>query len=254
MLIQFSGAQWSAISDGFQLTALTLLATAIFGFTTQSRVLFKYRNIVVLASVMCLIDFISYAKLFLSFMSASEGNSVLFGAGNSTFDYSFRYVAWVICVPLQVAILIKLIATNRRIATSLVRRSVPAVVIMMILGYLGEVNSKLILILGILSSIVFLYVLWSIFSPLKALLAEQSEDVRQRFIRLRLVMVSLWCIYPILYFLNLSNELYLESSNFLVAQQLILVTADLLSKAYFSLEVFKITRMKSTEEGFPTHE
>lgn len=254
MLIQFSGTQWSAITDGFQLTALTLLATAILGFITQSRVLFKYRNIVGLASVMCLIDFISYAKLLLSFMSTSEGNSVLFGAGNSTFDYSARYIAWVICVPLQVTIMIKLIATNKRIATSLVRRSVPAVVIMMILGYLGEVNSKLILILGVLSSIVFLYILWSIFSPFKALLTELSEDVRHRFIRLRLAVVCLWCIYPILYFLNWSNELYLESSNFLVAQQLILVTADLLSKAYFSLEVFKITRMKSTEEGFPTHE
>lgn len=254
MLIQFSGTQWSAITDAFQLISLTLFATAIYGFVTQSRVLFKYRNVVALASVMCLIDFISYAKLLVSFISASDGNDVLFGAGNSTFDYSARYIAWVICVPLQVAILIKLIATNKRIATSLTKRSVPAVVIMMILGYLGEVNSKLILILGILSSIVFLYVLWSIFPPFKALLAELSEDLRQRIIRLRSVMVSLWCIYPILYFLNCSNELYLESSNFLVAQQLILVTADLLSKAYFSIQVFKITRMKSAEEGFPTHE
>ena len=254
MLIQFSGTQWSAIANSFELIALTLLATAIYGFVTQSRVLFKYRNIMALASVMCLIDFISYAKLLLSFVSASDGNNVLFGAGNSTFDFSVRYVAWVICVPLQVAILIKLVAPDKRIATSLNKKSIPAVVIMMLLGYLGELNSQFIIILGLFSAIVFLYVLWSIFSPFKTLLTQLSTEVRHQFIRLRLLMVSLWCIYPILYFLNCSNELYLESPNFLVAQQLILVVADLLSKAYFSLEVFKIARMKSNEEGFPNHE
>jgi bacteriorhodopsin len=254
VLIEFSGTQWSAITDNFELIALTLLATAIYGFATQSRVLFKYRNIVALASVMCLIDFISYAKLLVSFISASDGNNVLFGAGHSTFDYSVRYVAWIICVPIQVTIIIKLVAANKSIASSLIRRAVPAVVIMMILGYLGEINSRLILILGLAASIVFLYVLWVIFSPLKTLLHELSEDVRRRFIRLRLLMVILWCIYPILYFLNASKGLNLESSNFLVAQQLILVAADLMSKAYFSFEVFKITRMKSAEEGLPIYE
>lgn len=254
MLIHFSGTQWSAITENFELIALTLLATAIYGFVTQSRVLFKYRNIVVLASVMCLIDSISYANLLVSFMSASDGNNVLFGAGHSSFDYSDRYVAWIICVPLQVTIMIKLVAANKRIASSHIGRSVPAVVIMMILGYLGEINSQLILILGLAFSIVFLYVLWMIFSPLKSQLLELSENVRRRYIRLRLLMVSLWLISPILYFLNTSNELNLESSNFLVAQQLTLVAADLLSKAYFSFEVFKITRMKSAEEGFPVHE
>ena len=254
MLIQFSGTQWSLITNSFELCAITLLATAIFGLTTQSRVLFKFRSLIVLASVMCLIDFISYAQLLFSFISASDGNNVLFGAGHSTFDYSVRYIAWIICVPLQVTIMIKLFAANKRIASSLIRRSVPAVVIMMILGYLGEINSHLFLILGLASSIVFLYVLWVIFSPLKTSLTELSTEVRSRFKRLRLLTVFLWCIYPILYFLNYTKEAFLGTSNFLVAQQLILVAADLIAKAYFSLEVFRITRMKSAEEGFPVHE
>lgn len=254
MLIYFSGTQWSAITDSFELIALTLLATSIFGFTTQPRVLFKYRNIVVLASAMCLIDFISYSKLLFSFISASDGNNVLFGTGHSSFDYAVRYIAWVICVPLQVTILIKLVAPNKTIATSLIKRAVPAVVIVMLLGYLGEMNSRYILSLGLLSSIVFLYVLWSIFSPFKVLLAEQSEEVQNRFKRLRSLMVFLWCVYPILYFLNCTKASFLDTSNFLVAQQLILVLADLGSKAYFSFEVFKITRMKSAAEGFPIHE
>ncbi len=254
MLIHFSGNQWSAITDNFELIALILLATAIYGFVTQSRVLFKYRNIVALASVMCLIDSISYAKLLVSFISASDENNVLFGVGHSSFDYSVRYAAWIICVSLQVTIMIKLVAANKRISSSLIRRSVPAVATMMILGYLGEMNSQYILSLGLLSSIVFFYVLWSIFSPFKVLLAEQSEEVQNRFKRLRLLIVFLWCVYAILYFLNSTKASFLDTSNFLVAQQLILAFSDLISKAYFSLEVFKITRMKSAEEGFPIHE
>lgn len=254
MLIQFSGTQWSLVTNSFLLCAIALLATAIFSITTQSRVLYRYRNIIVLASVMCLIDFMSYIHLLFSFISASVGNDVLFGVGHSAFDHSSRYIAWIICVPIQATLLIKLVATDQRAANLLQKKTLPSLIIMLLLGYIGEINSQFLLPFGLLSMIVFAYVIWSIYLPFKPLLEKQSKDVRLRFTRLRALMVLLWCIYPVLYFLNSSSALNLDSSNFLAFQQLLLVATDLLSKAYFSLEIFKIARMKSTEEGLPSYE
>ena len=254
MLIQFSGTQWSLITNSFELCAITLLAAAIFGLTTQSRVLFKYRSLIVLASVMCLIDFISYAQLLFSFISSSVGNDVLFGAGHSSFDYSSRYIAWIICLPIQATLLIKLVATDQRAAILLQKKTLPGLIFMLLLGYIGETNSQFLLPFGLLSMIVFIYVIWSIYPPFKPLLEKLSSEVKLRYRRIRALMVLLWCIYPVLYFLNSSSGFNLDSSNFLVFQQLLLVAADLLSKAYFSLEIFRIARMKSTEEGLPSYE
>ena len=254
MLIHLSSNQWSLITNSFELCAIALLATAIYVLTMQSRVLFKYRNMIALASVMCLIDFISYVQLLFSFVSASVGNDVLIGVGHSAFDHSSRYVSWIICLPIQATLLIKLVASNQRAATLLQRRTLPALIIVLLLGYIGEINSQFLLPVGLLSMVVFTFAVWSIFILLDPLLEELSTNVSLRYRRIRALMVFLWCIYPALYFLNSSSGLNTDLSNFLVVQQIIMVATDLLSKAYFSLEIFKIARLKSNEEGLPSYE
>ena len=251
MILQLTPNQWSQVIDSYVLCMLGLFAAAFYGLATQSRLLFRYRHIMVLAALLCLIDVASYLQLILTFTKATTDNAVLLSTGNLGFSNISRYSVWVIAVPLQVNILISVLMFDTKLARSLKRRSTIMIIGVMLSGFLGENWPQYKVIFGCASTIVFIFVIALLFKPFQSSLDSQTDEVASLFRQLRLYVINLWCTYPALYFLSFAHTFTSRAATFFVAQQVILAIVDLISKAYFALQIFKIAQLKSISDGMP---
>ena len=157
---------------------------------------------------------------------------------------AYRYVDWLLTVPLLLLETIAVLALARKTQTSLLVRLVPAAAAMIILGYPGEISSDNTTkaIWGALSTIPFAYILYVLFVELGRILKGAPKEISVTVRNLRLLLIATWGVYPIAYMLPM---LGIEGSSAFVARELGYSIADILAKALFALVIFRIARLKS---------
>jgi len=232
----------------FSFGLIAMLACTVYTLVSQARVLPKYRNALVLSSMVTFIAAYHYFRIFNSFTESSEGGMVKVGNAQGTFNEAYRYVDWVLTVPLLLVEVIAVLALAKAAASSLICRLVPAATAMIALGYPGEIatdnGSKI--LWGVLSTIPFLYILYVLFVELGKSLERQPEGVAATVGRLRLLLIATWGVYPISYLFPL---LGIEGTDAFMYRQIGYTIADVLAKCVFGLTIYKIARMKSAAEG-----
>ena len=232
----------------FSFGLIAMLACTVYTLVSQARVLPKYRNALVLSSMVTFIAGYHYFRIFNSFTESSAGGMVKVGNAQGTFNEAYRYVDWVLTVPLLLVEVIAVLALAKAAASSLIGRLVPAATAMIALGYPGEIatdnGSKI--LWGVLSTIPFLYILYDLFVELGKSLERQPEGVAATVGRLRLLLIATWGVYPISYLFPL---LGIEGTDAFMYRQIGYTVADVLAKCVFGLTIYKIARMKSAAEG-----
>jgi len=232
----------------FSFGLIAMLACTVYTLVSQARVLPKYRNALVLSSMVTFIAGYHYFRIFNSFTESSAGGMVKVGNAQGTFNEAYRYVDWVLTVPLLLVEVIAVLALAKAAASSLIGRLVPAATAMIALGYPGEIatdnGSKI--LWGVLSTIPFLYILYVLFVELGKSLERQPEGVAATVGRLRLLLIATWGVYPISYLFPL---LGIEGTDAFMYRQIGYTIADVLAKCVFGLTIYKIARMKSAAEG-----
>jgi bacteriorhodopsin len=225
-----------------------MLACTIYTLVSQHRVLPKYRNALVMSSMVTFIAGYHYLRIFDSFKHASEGGKVLLDGSQNAFNEAYRYVDWLLTVPLLLVEVIAVLALTREVSRSLIMRLVPASAAMIALGYPGEISSdqNTQVLYGVLSTIPFLYILYVLFVELSKSLDRQPAGVAETVGRLRLLLIATWGVYPIAYIFNIVGD---ASSSSFVTVQVGYTLADVLAKCVFGLTILKIARMKSVAEG-----
>jgi bacteriorhodopsin len=234
-----------------------MLACTIYTLVSQHRVLPKYRNALVMSSMVTFIAGYHYLRIFDSFGHASkvvEGTtkmSVDLSGAQGSFNEAYRYVDWLLTVPLLLVEVIAVLALTREVSRSLIMRLVPASAAMIALGYPGEIatgadaqNTQV--LYGVLSTIPFLYILYVLFVELSKSLDRQPAGVAETIGRLRLLLIATWGVYPIAYIFNIVGD---ASESSFVTVQVGYTVADVLAKCVFGLTILKIARMKSMAEG-----
>jgi bacteriorhodopsin len=189
-----------------------------------------------------------YLRIFDSFKHASEGGKVLLDGSQNAFNEAYRYVDWLLTVPLLLVEVIAVLALTREVSRSLIMRLVPASAAMIALGYPGEISAdqNTQVLYGVLSTIPFLYILYVLFVELSKSLDRQPAGVAETVGRLRLLLIATWGVYPIAYIFNIVGD---ASSSSFVTVQVGYTLADVLAKCVFGLTILKIARMKSMAEG-----
>ena len=227
-----------------------MLATTIYTLVAQSRVLPKYRVALVMSSMVTFIAAYHYFRIFNSFEESSNGDAVMIGVGKGAFNEAYRYVDWILTVPLLLVEVVAVLALAKAASTSLIQRLVPASAAMIALGYPGEISSDngTKTLYGVLSTIPFLYILYVLFVELSKSLDRQPEGVAATVGRLRLLLIATWGVYPISYLLPLLGQ-DINGPNLFMWRQVGYTVADVLAKCVFGLTIFKIARMKSVAEG-----
>lgn len=231
--------QYTIVSGFLSLGFAAMLATTIYLYISQARVLPKYRQALVISGTVTLIALYHYWRIFDSFTAAR--------VADGTFNEAYRYVDWLLTVPLLLLETIAVLALPAVQRKSLISRLVPASAAMIVLGYPGEVSAVLSTkaIWGALSTIPFLYILYILFVELTKALDKQPSDVAATVKRLRLLLIGTWGVYPISYILPMIG---IDGANAFVGRQVGYTVADILAKCLFGLTIYKIARLKSAAD------
>jgi bacteriorhodopsin len=189
-----------------------------------------------------------YLRIFDSFKHASEGGKVLLDGSQDAFNEAYRYVDWLLTVPLLLVEVIAVLALAKEVSRSLIMRLVPASAAMIALGYPGEISSdqNTQVLYGVLSTLPFIYILYVLFVELGKSLERQPAGVAETIGRLRLLLIATWGVYPIAYIFNIVGD---QTASSFVAVQVGYTIADILAKCVFGLTILKIAKMKSVAEG-----
>jgi bacteriorhodopsin len=241
--------QWNLIYNVFSFGLVSMLACTVYTLVSQARVLPKYRNALVMSSMVTFIAGYHYWRIFNSFSESSTGTTVNISGKPGSFNEAYRYVDWLLTVPLLLVEVIAVLALAATVSKSLIMRLVPASAAMIALGYPGEIstNQDQQIIWGVLSTLPFLYILYVLFVELTKSLDRQPEGVVKTVKNLRLLLIATWGVYPIAYILGMGAGD--PSSSQFVGVQVGYTIADVLAKCVFGLTILKIARMKSHAEG-----
>lgn len=247
--MQLSFGQYEIIYNSFSFGVATFFAATLFFWLGLSQVSQKYKTAVIVTGLVTFIAGYHYFRIFASF---SEAYTAVDGVVTSTgvaFNVAYRYVDWLLTVPL---LLIELIFVMGLTRSETVRKSVTlggAAALMIILGYPGEVSGGIDstrMIFGILSMIPFLYIVVALFSGLTASIAKQPEDVRGLISAARWVLIVSWFFYPVVYFAPFAMTLDGGAATTLI--EVGYTVADIVAKAVFGVMIFMIAVRKSQAE------
>ncbi len=258
MQIDLTATQFSSLYNIFSFGLIAMLACTVFTLVSQSRVASKYRGALVMSSMVTFIAGYHYFRIFNSFNDSTKpgdmGHStVMAGTAQGTFNEAYRYVDWILTVPLLLVEVVAVLALAKAASKSMMMRLVPASAAMIILGYPGEIstNNGTKVLWGILSTIPFLYILYVLFVELGKSLDRQPEGVAATVGRLRLLLIATWGVYPISYLLPIliKEPSPTQLATLFTDRQIGYTIADVLAKCVFGLTIYKIARMKSIAEG-----
>jgi len=247
-MVQLDTNQWNLVYNVFSLGLISMLATTVYTLVSQPRVLAKYRTALVMSSMVTFIAGYHYLRIFDSFKHASEGGKVMLDGSQDAFNEAYRYVDWLLTVPLLLVEVIAVLALAKEVSRSLIMRLVPASAAMIALGYPGEISSdqNTQVLYGVLSTLPFIYILYVLFVELGKSLDRQPAGVAETIGRLRLLLIATWGVYPIAYIFNIVGD---QTASSFVAVQVGYTIADILAKCVFGLTILKIAKMKSVAEG-----
>ena len=252
-MLQLSSGQWSSLFNMFSFGLISMLACTVYTLVAQAHVLAKYRTALVMSSMVTFIAGYHYWRIFNSFEESSMKNAVTIGTSQGAFNEAYRYVDWILTVPLLLVEVIAVLALAKEASKSLTRRLVVASAAMIILGYPGEISSSTgtKMLYFVLSMIPFLYILYVLFGELSKSLDRQPDGVAKTVSNLRLLLIGTWAVYPISYLIPVfvTSPTASEAAALFTYRQVGYTIADVLAKCVFGLTIYKIARMKSIAEG-----
>ena len=248
-MLKLDSNQWNLVYNVFSFGLVSMLACTVYTLVSQQRVLAKYRNALVMSSMVTFIAAYHYMRIFNSFNESSADMTINISGAQGSFNEAYRYVDWLLTVPLLLVEVVAVLALTKSVSTSLITRLVPASAAMIALGYPGEISSdqNTQVMYGVLSTIPFLYILYVLFVELGKSLDNQPAGVADTVGRLRLLLIATWGVYPISYILGMGEGM--ATAEQFVGVQVGYTVADVLAKCVFGLTIYKIARMKSMAEG-----
>ena len=233
----------------FMSLAIAAMGASFFFFVSARGSLKEgNRMAVTLSATVVLIAFYHYVRIFDSWVATA-------GAGNpSAFNEGYRYVDWLLTVPLLVAELILVLRLDKKVESKLIQRNVLYAFLMIATGYIGELDVQTSVVLdssrtiwGAISTIFFVLILRDLFGGIEASFKKQSKEIQGIFKVLRVVLIATWGVYPIAYLLpTISTSLGLTAGDGLVLKQIGYTIADILAKPGYGLLIWKIATLKNS--------
>ncbi len=249
MDLVLSENQFDLVYNSFSFVIACMGGALLFFLLVRSKVAPRHRMAVTISTIVVAIAAYHYLRIF-----DSWGAAFAFTNGEYTqiapFNEGYRYVDWLITVPLLLAELVIVLKLNKSTTRSLLVRLTIAAVLMIGLGWPGEIadpDSAARTFWGIASTIPFLYILYVLFVELGKSLGRQSASVRKLVDGLRYIILATWGVYPIAYMLP---SLIDDPATAEVARQVGYSIADVLAKPLFGLLVLAIAIAKSRADGY----
>ena len=226
-----------------------MAAATLFLWFGRSQVAPAYRTALTVSGLVCAIAAYHYWRIFESWAGAYEVKDSVLSMTGFAFNDAYRYVDWLLTVPLLLIELILVMRLTEAETSSKCLRLGFAAALMIILGYPGEVadDNATRALWGTLSSIPFIYIVWELFKGLGGSIERQPENVRELVKTARLVTFASWGFYPIVYMIPYTD---LGGATVETAVQIGYTVADIVAKAGVGIMIYVIAVRKSASEGY----
>tara|TARA_B100000131_G_scaffold95684_1_gene92709 strand:+ start:1055 stop:1819 length:765 start_codon:yes stop_codon:yes gene_type:complete len=207
----------------FWVISMGMLAATVFFFMERNSVAQGWRTSVTVAGLITGIAFIHYIYMRGVWVETGDSPTV------------YRYIDWLITVPLQMVEFYLILAAVRKVPTGIFWRLLIGSVVMLVGGYLGEagyINSTLGFVIGMGG---WIYVLYEIFSGEAGKTAAKSGNkaLSTAFGALRMIVTVGWSIYPLGYIFG-----YLTGGVDANSLNVIYNLADFVNKIAFGLVIW----------------
>ncbi|WP_396625263.1 bacteriorhodopsin-like [Luteitalea sp.] len=245
-----TAGQFSLVYNAISFGVAAFAAATLFFWFGRSQVNHHYKTTLTISGLVTFIALYHYWRIFGSWTGSYEVVNGVVTATGAEFNRAYRYVDWLLTVPL---LLIELILVMRLSQAETVSRSVTlggAAALMILLGYPGEVSAGIDstrLLFGALSMVPFLYIVFSLYSSLGEAIERQPESVRGLVRLARTLTVVAWFFYPVVYFLPFVFRM--NGGMTIAVIEVGYTVADVTAKAVFGLLIYAIAVRKSEAEG-----
>lgn len=243
--MELSIGQYQLVANFFSLTIAAMGAATAFLWINRSQVADQYKTAVTVSGLVTFIALYHYWRISGSWEEAYKIVDGVLVATDKPFNDAYRYVDWLLTVPL---LLIELILVMRLSASETFKKSVRLgglAALMIVLGYPGEIADAA----GTrwlwwsLSMIPFLWIVYELFVGLNDAQDAQPEAAKSLVGKARFLVVASWAFYPIVF---LFPMLGLDGPTAETFVQIGYSIADIVAKALFGVLIFVIA-MKKTE-------
>lgn len=243
-------SQYELVYNALSFGIAAMGATTLFLWLSRSMVSRAYQTAITISGLVTAIALYHYFRIFNSWDSSFVVVNDTITTTGVKFNDAYRYVDWLLTVPL---LLIELILVMRLTATETISKSVrlgSLAALMIILGYPGEISAipNTRWIFWALSMIPFTIIVVELFIGLKHAIASQPASVRGLVNGARFLTVISWCFYPIVFILPMIG---FTGGAATTAVQVGYTISDIVAKAVFGLLIYAIAVRKTQAESNP---
>ncbi|GGR19346.1 bacteriorhodopsin-like [Deinococcus ruber] len=241
-----TSGQFSTVYNFFSFAIAAMGAAAIFFFVSRSEVGPKYRIAMLVSGLVVSIAGYHYLRIFNSWDAAYTLKDGAYVFSSHPFNDAYRYVDWLLTVPLLLLETVAVLALPAVQSRSLIWRMVIASALMIALGYPGEIGSLTARFWwGLASTVPFVYILWLLWGELGRAAARQKPKVQLYSRNMKLLLLFSWGVYPVAYALPM---LGITGGDAVIGVQIGYTIADVLAKPIFGLLAYAIAITKTRQD------
>ena len=211
------------VGISFWLVSMGMIATTVFFFAERNTVAASWRTSLTVAGLVTGVAFVHYMYMREVWVTTGDTPTV------------YRYIDWLITVPLQMVEFYLILAAVRKVPTSIFWKLLIGSLVMLIGGYLGEagyINATLGFVIGMAG---WVYILYEIFSGEagKAAAKSGNKALVTAFGAMRMIVTVGWAIYPLGYVFG-----YLTGGVDANSLNVVYNLADFINKIAFGLVIW----------------
>jgi bacteriorhodopsin len=245
--------QYSLVYNMLSFAIASMIFSGVFFVLARDRVAPKYRISLVVSTLVVGIAAYHYLRIFGSWEAAYVLEGGNYVASGKPFNDAYRYVDWLLTVPLLVVELLLVMGLVGAKKEGLITKMVIAAFLMIALGYPGELITDETSMMGMrglwgfLSTLPFVYIVYTLWIELGVAAAEKEGKTAVLYRNIKYLLLATWGFYPIVYMAPFFGW---EGASTQVAIQVGYSIADVLAKAGYGVMIYAIAKSKSEDEGY----
>lgn len=237
--------QFQLVYNMLSFAIASMFGSFAFFVLARQQVAPRFRPALVMSALVVGIAGYHYYRIFGSWEHAYVLEGATYVASGEPFNDAYRYVDWLLTVPLLCAELVAVMQLKKEVRGGMMTKLIIASVAMIALGYPGEISDDTTVraIWGALSTIPFGYILYVLWVELTKASETETPRVKVLLRNTRLLLLGTWGFYPIAY---LMPQLGIGGAAAEVGLQVGYSLADVAAKCGYGLMIYAIARAKMT--------
>ncbi len=249
-ILTYSIVEYQIVAQVLVLGFAAMAGGFVYFISTYRNVQPRLQVASILGAIVMVSAFLLLLAQSMSWQSTFILENGIYVRGDDIFSNGFRYLNWLIDVPMLLLQLVIVLGITGMAARRLSFGFVGAGIAMILLGYVGqfyEVTSLTALwVWGGLSTIFYVVLLYLTWTEIGKALPNLPEESVGTMKAIRWIFIIFWTFYPIAYLI----PAFAPTSEGVVARQIIFTTADIVSKVIYGVLITKVAMDITKQEGY----